>query len=490
MAFFQSFILLLLLAPFLQATETMAEAPQVVEREHRFRGEDADFSYRSLAGEYALPAADGSERARVFFTAYLRDDPKADRPLTLAFNGGPGSSSVWLHMGALGPRLAPFDSVGLPLEKPWASLPNPESWLAFSDLVFIDPVGTGYSRPQGETPREEFHGVQEDLESVAQFIHLWITRNGAWDRRIFLAGESYGTTRAVGLADLLQRQYGLFPEGLVLISSVLDFKTLRFHEGNDLPYALFLPSYAATAWYHGRLDTELQEQSIDQLTDRARSFVSQYYLPALFSGRALFPGKQYDGLIDEVSRMIGLPEEHIRRQRLRPQIFRYTSDLLRGEEGVTVGRLDSRFKGWNSDGAVESNDYDPSYAAILGVFSHALNSHLRANLGVESDTPYEILTGRVHPWNWGSASQGYPNLGPDLRHAMTRDPQLKVFIANGYYDLATPFFATEYTVNHLGLPAELQENIQMEYYEAGHMMYIHEPSRSKLFRDAKAWYTR
>ncbi|MCU0487012.1 MAG: hypothetical protein MUC85_12985 [Anaerolineales bacterium] len=430
-------------------------------------------------GEKAGQAEGEKPKATIFFTAYTLDgvSDKASRPLTFSFNGGPGSSSVWLHLGLLGPRRVLSDEIGNPLPPPGKLVDNDFSLLDKTDLVFIDPVSTGFSRAVvGEKPRQ-FHGFKKDIESVGDFIRLYTSRYQRWDSPKFLIGESYGTTRAAGLSGYLHERHGMYLNGIMLISAILNFQTARFGPGNDLPYILFLPTYTSTAWYHGRLAPELQAD-LQATLRQVEAFARGEYTLALMKGAAL-PVDERAEIVRKLARFTGLSEDYIDRTDLRIEIFRFTKELLRHERR-TVGRLDSRFKGIDRDSAGERYEFDPSYANIQGAYTAAFNAYVRGELNFESDLPYEILTDRVWPWSYAEFENHYVNVAETLRKAMSINPYLKVYVANGYYDFATPYFATEYTFNHLGLDESLRSNLRMGYFEAGHMMYIHMPSLAKL----------
>lgn len=417
--------------------------------------------------------ADGHKpKAKIFFIAYTRDGIKNQkkRPITFSFNGGPGSSSVWLHLGVLGPRRIVTDEEGNLLQPPYELVENEFSILDKTDLVFIDPVSTGYSRAvEGEKPGD-FHGFKKDIEYVGDFIRLYCSRYGRWTSPKFLAGESYGTTRAAGLSGFLQERHGMYLNGIMLISVVLNFQTIRFPIGNDLPYILYLPTMAATAWYHNKLDDKLQE-SLEDTIEEVRQFAMTEYALALMQGAAL-PDKEKVKIEKKLARYLGISLDYVKLSNLRVQYFRYCKELLR-DQHRTVGRLDSRFLGIDRDAAGEHFEYDPSYAVIQGPYTATFNDYVRQELEYESDLPYEILTGKVWPWNYEPHMNEFANVGETLRKAMTINPFLKVYVANGYYDLATPFLATEYTFNHLDIDPTLLENVSMHYYEAGHMMYAH-----------------
>lgn len=426
-------------------------------------------------------------RASMFFVAYLRDDvagqpiDKSKRPLTFSFNGGPGSSSVWLHLGVLGPRRVQMDEIGNALPPPYQLIDNEFSLLDVTDLVFIDPVGTGYSRAVAGEKNKDFHGFGKDIESVGDFIRLYTTRQKRWTSPKFLIGESYGTTRAAGLSGYLQDRHGMYLNGIMLVSSILNFQTARFEPANDLPYILFLPTYTATAWYHKLLGGNLQ-QDLRKTLSEVETFALGEYASALLKGAALSSAERAN-IVRKLAKYTGLSADYIERTNLRIDIHRFCKELLR-KQRRTVGRLDSRYIGIDRDAAGELPDHDPSMSAIMGPYTAALYDYVRDDLQFESDLPYEILSGKVwQNWSYKEFENQYVDVAATLRGAMCKNPHLKVFVANGYYDLATPYFATEYTFNHLGIEPVLQPNISMAYYEAGHMMYVHLASLAKLKAD-------
>jgi carboxypeptidase C (cathepsin A) len=481
-----------------KSDETKAERPapkdQLSITQHVFTGGGKTIRYTVTAGtivlkeesekkgEAAGQAEDEKARAAIFFIAYTRDDveDKARRPLTFSFNGGPGSSSVWLHLGLLGPRRVQLDDVGNLPAPPFRLVDNDYSLLDQTDLVFIDPVSTGYSRPVEGEKAKDFHGFKKDIETVGDFIRLYTSRYLRWTSPKFLIGESYGTTRAAGLAGYLQERHGLYLNGIMLVSAILNFQTASFDAGNDLPYILFLPTYAATAWYHKRLSPELQ-QNLPATLREVEAFAQGDYALALLQGAAL-PAETRTSVAEQLARYTGLSVDYVERADLRIQIQRFVKELLRSERR-TVGRLDSRFTGVDRDAAGEQPEFDPSLANIRGPYTAVLNDYVRGELKFESDLPYEILTERVWPWSYATHENQYVNVGETLRKAISMNPYLKVYVANGYYDLATPYFATRYTINHLGLDPSLYANIALGFYEAGHMMYIHLPSLARLKAD-------
>ena len=464
-------------------TEALFATPvdDVVEREHTVEINGETIPYKSTTGRWVLRAEDGKARAVIFFIAYTRTDvPAVSRPVTFSFNGGPGSSSVWLHLGLLGPRRVLSGDVDHVAPPPYRLANNEFSLLDRTDLVFIDPVSTGFSRPAPGEEAKKFHSVDADIESVGEFIRLWLGRNKRWHSPKYLIGESYGTTRAAGLAGHLQDRYGMYLNGLMLISCVLNFGTLHFEPVHDLPYALHLPTYTATAWYHKRLPADLQN-SLPAALAEATTFAAGDYLAALFAGSQL-SGERRRQTLQTLARLTGLSEAYLESCNLRPEIMRFCRELLR-DQRRTVGRLDSRFQGIERDNAGERIDSDPSYAAILGPYAGAFNQYVRDDLGYQNDLPYEVLKSLYQSWDYSAYQNRFLDVSETLRAALCQNPHLRVLVANGYFDFATPYFATEYTFSHLNLEPELAGNITLTYYPAGHMMYVHEPSLAQLKSD-------
>ena len=420
-------------------------------------------------------------RAQIFFIAYTKDGvkDKGKRPITFSFNGGPGSSSVWLHMGVLGPRRVVLTDEGEMPPPPFKLTDNQYSILDDTDLVFIDPMSTGYSRPVEGEKSAEWHTFTKDIASVGDFIRLYTTRYNRWLSPKFLAGESYGTTRSAGLSGYLQNRHGMLLNGLILISAVLDFTTIDFNFNNDIPFILFLPAYAATAWYHNKLNFKAP---LETILKEAEEFAMGDYASALLKGASLTPEERAI-IAEKLSRFTGISQEFIERTNLRISDRHFFKELLR-ERGKTIGRLDSRYTGMDRSGVTESHEYDPLFANVNGPYTAAFNDYVRTELKFETDLPYEILSDKVWMnWSYEYFQNQYVNVAETLRQSMTFNKYLKVFVANGYYDLGTPYFATEYTFDHLGLDESLRENIRMSYYKAGHMMYVHLPSLKELKKD-------
>lgn len=460
--------------------------------EHKITIGDKELAYTVTAGTLILKDEDEKEgekpKASLFYVAYKLNNslPVSERPITFSFNGGPGSSSVWMHLGLLGPKRVLLDDEGMPFPPPYKLIPNDYTILDKTDLVFIDPVSTGFSRPVPGEKAADFHNVKKDVESVGDFIQRFTTRNKRWASPKFLIGESYGTTRAAGLAGYLQERHGMYLNGIMLISSILNFGTARFDPGNDLPFILFLPTYTATAWYHHKLSADLQSDLKKALSE-SEDFASNEYTLALMKGSALTLNER-ETIISKLSRLTGLSPEYIDRTDLRINIHRFCKELRR-DEGLVVGRLDSRYTGKDRDNAGELYERDPSYSATLGPYTAMLNDYLGSELEFESGLTYEILTSLFKTWKYEDWQNQYLNVGETLREGFMLNPAMKVFIANGYFDLATPYFATEYTINHLGLPSEFLEKISSSYFEAGHMMYLHVHSLIKLKQDLDSFIT-
>jgi carboxypeptidase C (cathepsin A) len=446
-----------------------------------------DLHYTAIAGTLLLLKDDGKPKASIFYVSYSLDGAdRTKRPLTFAFNGGPGSSSVWLHMGALGPKRVALTPDGQAVPPPYRLIDNQGTALVFTDLVFIDPVTTGFSRhAPGEDPKQ-FHGLEGDLAEVGDFIRLYTTRYNRWASPKFLAGESYGTTRASGLSKYLLENEGIYLNGITLISSVLNFETVRFANGNDMPFILFLPTYTATAWYHKKLSGDLQSGNLQHAVEEARKFAGGPYKDALMKGSQL-PEAERKEMAQQVARFTGLPPDYVEQANLRISIFRFTKELLRSER-KTIGRYDSRLEGVDLDAAGERPEYDPSYAAVQGAFTAAFNEYIRTELNWQTDMPYEVLTAKVQPWNYSDFTNEFVDVAERLRSAMSQNQFMRVLQMNGYYDLATPFFATEYTFDHLGLEPKLRTNVSMGYCDAGHMLYLKQSCLDELHRNMAEMY--
>ncbi len=467
--------------------ESAAKAPvdHLVTTTHQISAGAEQLSYGVTCGRVVLREevtddntfTGNRPHAEIFHVAYtLNGAEPGSRPVTFAFNGGPGSSSVWLHLGLLGPRRVVMGDAGDLKPPPYELTDNPETLLAVSDLVFIDPVTTGYSRAAEGHRADDFHGFGRDLDSVAEFIRLWTSRNRRWGSPKFLIGESYGTTRAAGLAQRLSDAYGMYVNGLMLVSSVLDLGSVDFSEGNDLPYALYLPTYTAAAHYHGKIDGELG----DRLAE-AEEFAARDLPYALARGSRL-PAPERDQAIERYARLTGLHTDYVDRADLRVDLFSFTAELLRDQRQL-LGRLDMRFVGWPDNANAAAMDYDPAISAIQGPYATMFNAYIRDECGFEIDLSYNLLTGKVQPWSYAEF-EGMPvQVTTALAAAMRDNPSLAVHVGCGYYDGATPHFAAEHVMAHLRIPASERNRIDWAYYPAGHMMYVHEPTRQRQSAD-------
>ncbi len=444
----------------------LIESPPI-ETSHELEVPGGLLKYKATVGMMPLKTEYGDHQANVFYTAYTKVGARSSRPLMFSFNGGPGSSSVWLHLGALGPKRAKMENDGTLPPPPYKLVDNPHTWLRHTDLVCIDPVGTGYSRAANKEIGKRFWGVKGDIESVGEVIRLYLTRNKRWSSPLFLVGESYGTTRAAGLAGHLIEK-GISFNGILLVSSILNFQTARFNKGNDLPYVLFLPTYCATAWFHKKAGTKTP---LPKFLKECEAFAIGEYATALAQGDNLRSAQRTE-TIKKLAYFTGLSETFLDNCNLRIVIMDFCKELLRDRK-LTVGRLDSRFMGIEEFATGQTPDHDPSMTAIRPPYTAAFNQYVREKLRYETDLEYNILGGGIEePWDWGSAGEGHPDTSEALREAFAKNPHMKLFVASGFYDLATPYFATEYTLSHLGLDASLKKNVSVEYYPAGHMMYI------------------
>jgi len=464
------------------------DTPPVVTK-HSLTVNGQTLEYTATTGMVPLKNDKGDVDAHMFFMAYIVDRPEgsAPRPLTFSFNGGPGSASIWLHVGALGPKRVHLNDDGTMPVPPFRLVDNEATWLAETDLVFIDPIGTGFSRPVTPEDGKRYWTFTGDIASVGEFIRLYLTRNGRWGSPLFLAGESYGTLRAAGLSKHLI-DHGIALNGIVLVSSVLSFQTLDSanYRGNDLPHVLYVPAFTATAWYHQKLADDLQSRSLTDTLRQAERWAMSDYLVALAKGSTI-DDEERESIANELAHFTGLSEQYADDTELRVNIMRFCKELLRAER-KTVGRLDSRFTGRDDLNVTEEPDFDPSLVSPTPPFTAAFNAYVRNTLGYETDDEYETLSMDVNrAWEFDGDRMGYPETSEALRATFARNPHMRVLIAQGYYDLATPYFAIEYTINHLGLDRVTRERISFAYYESGHMMYLERDSRTKFTADVTAF---
>ena len=437
--------------------------------------------YSATAGTIVLKNEKGDSIALFGFTAYVKDgEPDAGkRPVTFAYNGGPGSSSMWLHMGALGPKVVVINDPGLTGPSPYKTIDNEHSILDLTDLVMIDPVGTGLSHPIGKATGKDFWGVDQDIKSVSQFIKQYVTDKDRWNSPKYLLGESYGTFRSAGVANYLFVNMGMEMNGVILVSSVLDYNTFS----NDLACELFFPTYAAVAWYHHKLPNV--KGGLEPFLNEVRNFTSGEYATALQKGNQISEAEK-DQIAAKLSTYSGLSKDYWYKANLRVIEPAFTQELLR-DEHLTVGRLDARYKGINMDLHSEYSDDDPQSVEISPAYIASFMNYYYTELKVSKRFDYKVNCYGAEGFKWDFSrvkTENFaiaPNTGTDLASLMSKNPNLKILVLNGYYDLATPFYGTEYTFNHLGLEKKLQGNISMKYFEAGHMMYVH-PASLVLFK--------
>ncbi len=441
--------------------------------------------YTTNTGYLFLKNDTGKTIAKVFFTYYKKDgEESGKRPLTFTFNGGPGSSSVWLHMGGLGPKRVVLNDEGVSVGPPYQYINNEYSWLDKTDLVFIDPVSTGYSRAApGESPKQ-FHGYVEDISSMGSFIRHFLARYERWGSPKFLAGESYGTTRAAGLSKFLQDRYRIYLNGIFLISAVLNFGTNDYYVGNDLPRALYIPSYTAAAWYHKKLAPALQAD-LQKALKESEEFALGAYATALLKGGWMSVAEK-EAVAEKMSYYTGLSKEYILQSNLRVEENKFYKELRR-KDGLTIGRLDARFTGRDIDDVGESNSFDPSFSNIDGPFTATINDYFQKDLNFKEEAGYNIF-GDVGPWNYNNVQNQFLNVAESLRDAMAKNPALKVYVGFGYYDFATPYFTAKYDIEHMFLRPEQRKNVHSYFYESGHMYYIHKPSLIKFKKDVDDFF--
>jgi carboxypeptidase C (cathepsin A) len=460
----------------------MTEVPPVVTH-HQATLDGKPLKYTAAAGRLPIKSGDGRIEAEMFFVAYTLDGQEADkRPLTFCFNGGPGSASVWLHMGSVGPKQVMLQPNGFMPAAPYRMADNPNSLLDKSDLVFVDAIGTGFSRAANAEANKKFLAVKGDIEAFGEFIRLYLTRNDRWPSPLFILGESYGTTRAAGIANYLG-DHGISFNGITLLSTAMDFGTLEWAKNNDVPYILLVPSFTMIAAYHKRLPADLM-QDLAKTRQEAERWAANDYMLALAKGDALTP-EERQKIIDQYARYTGLDRKLIDNANLRIDVGQFTHNLLLDQK-LRVGRLDARFTGPDPEGLLDTPFYDPTGSAMVPPYTTVFNNYVRTELGYKVDMPYRVFAyeePEFRKWEWGSAEQGFPNTAPGLRAAMVKNPYLKVLVMEGYYDLATPYAAANYSIDHLDLGPDYRKNISFATYESGHMVYIESGSHTKMKRD-------
>ncbi len=490
-AVFLSMVLAAAQAPAPKTTPETAKPNDVTDEKpvithHKITVGGKALSYTATSGFLPIKDDQGKPEAHMFYVAYTLDGTIGKRPLTFAFNGGPGSATIWLHMGCFGPKRVKMKPNGFMPPPPFEWEDNQNTILDRTDLVFVDAIGTGYSRAVSPDLGKKFWSVSGDIAAFGEFVRLYLQKNSRWTSPVYLAGESYGTTRAAGLSGYLV-DHGIALNGIVLISTILNFETVSFGVGNDLPYILYLPTYAETAAFHQKLAPEL-EKDREALRQEVEKFAAGDYTVALQQGDALDPAAR-QSVIDRLSRYTGLSKQYIQRCNLRVDLSHFDTELLRDETKI-VGRLDGRFTAYNETATQQTPEFDPSEAAIRPPYTSVFGDYVKTELGFQSDSVYYVLGGGIGRWDFDTAGgrAGFADTSQALRRAFAKNPFLQVYIAEGFYDAATPYFAVEYTFNHMGLTPDAHKNISRGHFNAGHMVYIDNESMSKLKQDVDALF--
>jgi len=466
--------------------EPEIQGVQVVKTTHAIVIGGKTIQYTAFTGYMHMKEDTGKVLSKIFFTYYQKEGEDAGkRPVTFTFNGGPGSASLWLHMGGVGPKRVLLKDDGPATAAPYSYIPNEFSWLDKTDLVFIDPVSTGFSRAVNGEKESNYHGYVEDIASVGAFVRNFLSRYDRWSSPKFLAGESYGTTRAAGLSKYLQDTHRIYINGVILISAVLNFGTNNYDIGNDLPRALYIPSYTAAAWYHKKLAPALLARPIADVLKESESWAIGEYASALIKG-GWMSAKEKEAIAEKMAYWTGLSKELCLQANLRVDENRFYKSLRRGD-GLSVGRLDARFTGRDLDDAGEFVDFDPSFANIDGPFTATINDYLSKELKFKDEKGYNVF-GDVYPWSYKNVQNKYLNVAESLRDAMAKNPNLKVYLGCGYYDFATPYFTALYDVEHMFLRPEQRARVDIKFYESGHMYYIHKPSLIQFKKDIDSFF--
>jgi carboxypeptidase C (cathepsin A) len=479
--------------PAQKATDTEQQTPNSSEQayienasitHHTLNINGKSLSYTATAGYMPMKNEANKLIAKIFFIAYTKDNQKTDsqQPITFAFNGGPGSSSIWLHMGALGPQRVELANDGTTLPKSYKLVDNEYTWLDFTDIVFVDPVGTGYSRASEDANAQQFYNMDEDVKIMGEFVRLYVTEYQRWLSPKYIAGESYGTTRAVALVGQMQSKHGMLIDGLVLISTALNFETLSFDQGNDLSYVLVIPSYTAAAWYHKKLSGDLQAS-----LQKAKDWAINEYMPALAKGSGL-SDSEHVKIVKTLAYYSGLSESYIENNQMRIPNYQFTSELLH-DSSFIIGQLDSRVKIPYIQTIPGYPSNDPSLFIVEGPFVAVFNDYVRNNLGFKTDISYKFLSEKINEsWTWSKGQQGYVNVTDSLAQTLSFNEHLRVFVASGYFDLTTPWLSQEYTLTHLILKPVLRKNITHKFYESGHQIYTSTDALEKLTQDVSSFF--
>ena len=475
-----------------EAIEKKLRPCEMVATSHNMSFADFSWSFKVRAGSLVLEDQKEQPKAEIFSVGYFLDTPvhEKERPITFAFNGGPGASSIWVHFGSMGPWRISFGETIKQPAPPYYFEDNPHSWLAFTDIVFVDAPGTGFSRALGDTEPKSHWGVWEDAKIFSEFIRLYCSTYDRWLSPKYIAGESYGGLRSVALCKELQEVQGMELSGLLLISPVVDYQTMANCPGNHIASACFLPSYAATAHHHQCLSPQMQDKSLDTVLKEAEEFAINEYLPSLAQGTAISADRRAT-CVRKLTELIGLSEKFIKGSHLTVDCVRFRKELLR-HRGRTVGRFDSRLVGSDYDGNSERPDYDPSDCLTVGPFVGPFNDLLKSKFGVKETRTYQIQNSEVlKDWQWhpkGERSYGFVNLTPELRCQIVTNERLRVLFVSGLYDIATPYYAARYTMNSLRLAGEAKERVSQLVYPGGHMVYTDQRNHEKLSADIRAYY--
>jgi carboxypeptidase C (cathepsin A) len=453
--------------------------------QHTLRLDGRDVKYTASTGTLPIRSEDGKVAARMFYVAYTKDGEDArTRPLSFLYNGGPGSASIWLHMGSFAPRRVQMADEGFQPAPPYRLVDNEHSLIDVTDLVFVDAISTGYSRAAAGVNAAQFHGQTGDIRAFGDFIHEYLKENARWPSPKFLIGESYGTIRSAGLSADLQTRHGIELNGIVLLSSLLTYQTIRTGPQNDVAFVSYFPTYTTTAWYHKRLPADLQSKDIKRVADEARAFATGEYATTLLKGNSLSEAER-KGVAQKIARLTGLSAEYVERANLRIDPARFRKELLR-DRRLVVGRLDSRYTATDADAAGEAGEFDPSNTALQGAYTAMFSDYVRNELKWESDIHYDT-SGNVRPWTYDQNQ--YMDMTEPLRQTMARNPFLKVHVIAGYYDMATVFMGSEINMWHLGYDKTFTERVSFTYYEGGHMMYTRPSAHRALTSDIAKFIT-